>query len=158
VFRGNGDGTFQAGGRFVVPSNPAALATADFNRDGKTDLVVVGGGGTAGLLGRGDAPFPDATHPGVAQTPPHLVTGAFNADGPLGLLTANNQSHDFSLLLGMGDGTFQIERRIPYGSNITDVVTGDFNGDGRLDFAVLGNPVQTPSDQTLTVYLGIGDG
>jgi hypothetical protein len=161
IFRGNGDGTFQAGQRFVVPFNPGALAADDFNGDGRPDLVVAGGGGTAVLLGRGDDTFQDATHVGTGQTPLHMVTGDFNGDGALDLLTANVQSHDFSLLLGLGDGTFLPERRIPFGGYATNIVAGDFNGDGRLDFAVIdgqGPIASDPLGQTLTVFLGVGDG
>jgi VCBS repeat protein/FG-GAP repeat protein len=40
LFRGNGDGTFQAPLTFAVGSNPAYIALGDFNGDGRMDLAV----------------------------------------------------------------------------------------------------------------------
>ncbi|MGA7753082.1 MAG: FG-GAP-like repeat-containing protein [Candidatus Sulfotelmatobacter sp.] len=41
IFLGNGDGTFQSPVDFASGPNPAALAVADFNGDGRTDLAVM---------------------------------------------------------------------------------------------------------------------
>ena len=40
VLLGNGDGTFQPRSRYATGAGPIAVAVADFNGDGKLDLVV----------------------------------------------------------------------------------------------------------------------
>ncbi len=42
VLVGNGDGTFQAAQSFITTDQPGSVAVADFNGDGKADLVVAG--------------------------------------------------------------------------------------------------------------------
>ncbi len=56
----------------------------------------------------------------------------------LDLAVANSSSHDISVLLGNGDGTFQAARRFGGGTSPTpfSVAVGDFNGDGAFDLAV----------------------
>jgi len=56
VLLGNGDGTFQPAVSYPVNGLPAALAAADFNHDGKLDLVSLGSDITV-LLGNGDGTF-----------------------------------------------------------------------------------------------------
>jgi len=44
IFLGNGDGTFQPAKTFGTGRDPGFIATADFNKDGKPDLVFADGG------------------------------------------------------------------------------------------------------------------
>jgi hypothetical protein len=48
VCLGNGDGTFQKSLNFLGGNNPNFLNVADFDRDGKPDVVVTGASGIAG--------------------------------------------------------------------------------------------------------------
>ena len=81
-------------------------------------------------------------HPAVqVQNPVDInpfssVSGDFNRDGALDVVTANEGSNDVSILLGNGDGTFQAPRKFAAGAGPIAVTAGDFNGDGRLDLAV----------------------
>jgi hypothetical protein len=58
VYLGNGDGTFRSVSQ-PIPNTltVSSFATADFNKDGKLDLVVSGPASTSVLLGRGDGSF-----------------------------------------------------------------------------------------------------
>jgi len=58
-----------------------------------------------------------------------------------------------SVLLGNGDGTFQVEANFTAGMNPQSVVVGDLNGDGVLDLAVA-----NIESGDVSVLLGKGDG
>jgi hypothetical protein len=55
------------------------------------------------------------------------------------------------VLVGNGDGTFQVPRNFGAGSFPRSVAVGDFNGDGVLDLAVA-------NSSNVSVLLGNGDG
>jgi hypothetical protein len=50
LLRGNGDGTFQGPRSIPVGEGPGALATADFNADGRLDLAVADSSGNAAFV------------------------------------------------------------------------------------------------------------
>jgi hypothetical protein len=129
--------TYSTGG------TPAALATGDFNRDGKTDVVVLNGNGVVSFMqgdGRGGfaAPKTIATLLGVASNPT-LLAADFNGDGNLDLLILQDPGTSFSIYSGRGDGSFAdpvtVNDGLPAAGN---VAIGDFNGDGRSDIAITG--------------------
>jgi hypothetical protein len=77
----------------------------------------------------------------------------FNGDGKLDLVLANRGDNTVSVLLGVGDGTFQKQVTYATGVQPGSVAVGDFNGDGKLDLVVTNY-----SDNTVSVLLGKGDG
>src|SRR6266849_3625150 len=90
----------------------------------------------------------------VAGTDPASVAvGDFNSDGWPDLAVANFNSHNVSVLLGNGDGTFQPARNFGAGSYPSSVAVADFNGDGALDLAVADS-----YSYGVSVFLGNGDG
>jgi hypothetical protein len=94
VLLGNGDGTFKpaAGSPIAVGSGPYALAVADLNSDGKSDLLVANqnDGTVTALLGNGDGTFkPAAGSPiAVGGAPNSIAVGDFNSSGRLGMAIA----------------------------------------------------------------------
>ena len=85
---------------------------------------------------------------------PFSVAAAdLNGDGRADLVTANWASHDVSVLLGNGDGTFAAQNTFAFGDQLWSVAAADFNGDGRIDL-VTGNSY----NPAVSVLLGNGDG
>lgn len=169
---GRGDGTFLASESFVAGQNPAWAAVADFNKDGKLDVVATnsGSGNSSILLGNGDGTFQTATNVSVPGTTPGFVlTGDFNGDGNPDFITFNSPGgfaapclgtnlSCMTVFLGKGDGTFQAGTVASTGAtNIYSVQTGDFNGDGKLDLALLSSQNQG-NTLGISILLGNGDG
>jgi len=142
---GRGDGSFLTGANIssvaspnVATFYPAKLISADFNGDGKLDLLTTNlssccpfHDGFAVLIGSGDGTFQSPT---IYSTPGELTksfTAAdLNGDGILDLIRGS--SSGTSALLGNGDGTFQPETVIS-SKILQGLVTADFNGDGAPD-------------------------
>ena len=81
------------------------------------------------------------------------MAGDFNGDGRLDLATGNVGSSDISVLLGNGDGTFEVPPESVVGSDAAAFATGDFTGNGNLGVAVLNE-----SSNSVTILPGNGDG
>jgi hypothetical protein len=155
--------SFSPAASFPVDFGPQAVATADFNNDGRPDLATANAGaGTVSVLpGNADGSFQAAQTSATGPFPTSLAAGDFNADGKLDLATANYDDdggyNDVNILLGNGDGTFAA----PVGLYASEgysrsIATGDLNADGKLDLVV------TSDDELLggyvSVLLGHGDG
>ena len=136
-------------------SFPIAVATGDFNQDGKLDLAVanLNDNTVSVLLGNGDGTFQPQSVYATGSGPTWIATGDFNGDGKLDLAVANVSDSTVSVLLGNGDGTFQPQSVYGAGSGPHSIMTADLNGDGKLDLVVA-----NANDTTVSVLLGNGDG
>jgi len=84
----------------VTGAGPQAIATGDFNRDGKLDLAVanVGAQTVSILLGNGDGTFTaTASSPVTGTAPEGIAVSDLNNDGKLDIVVANHNSNDFDL-------------------------------------------------------------
>ncbi len=163
VLLGNGDGTFNTPiGNYDAGNLPYALAVGDFNRDGQLDLAVANYGGSNNnvtvILGNGDGTFQSAADYNVGQNLTSIAAGDFSGNGKLDLAVANQNRNNVAVLLGNGDGTFKPVVNYRTGAEPVFVAAGDFNGDGKLDLAVSNYEPGNPTNGSVSVLLGNGDG
>jgi hypothetical protein len=147
----------------VFPSGGVAqfTAVADFNRDGKQDVIVSNTNGNISvLLGNGNGTFgaPHTIATLGAGTYP-IATADFNHDGIADLVVLNTTKQSVSIYLGYGNGTFEAPKSQTVGNSPTYMVVGDINGDGFPDliFNASHNTINAP-DLGFTVMLGAGTG
>lgn len=160
VLVGRGDGSFLNPFKPQASGNQAGIAAADFNEDGRDDLVVVNSPSRAVqvLLAAGEGFAPAAPiHPGdvSAEEGGRVVVADFNGDGHADVASAEGGGY-FAVLVGRGDGTFSPATRHSAGGRIRSMVVVDLNGDGIQDLAT----AVTPDSQTsvVSVVRGHGDG
>jgi hypothetical protein len=153
VFLGNGDGSLRPGVSYPVGSNPVALAAADLNADGFTDLAVVnqGSNSVSILLNSGNGTFQAGLDFATGSRPTALAIADFDGDGRPDLATVNAGTNNVSVLLNQGrvDTLTQSDPGIQTllffsapvdfgaGKGAQQLAAGDFNADGRIDLAVL---------------------
>jgi hypothetical protein len=140
---GNGDGTFGDATEYNPGGvGPQVLLATDINLDGRLDLVSANRGGlsVSVLIGSKVSPgtFRRAiVSPTDADSGPYAIAVAdFNLDGVPDVVTPNFLSNTASVLIGVGDGSFEPPINAgATGTTTYGIATGDFNGDGKPDFA-----------------------
>jgi len=113
VVVGTGTGTFQPVATYPASSDPfgvaSAIATGDFNGDGKIDIAFVGSsqqqtynvGTLAIIVGNGDGTFaPPATR--AITTPRDVVAADFSADGRTDLAVLSSALSPLAIMLRIG--------------------------------------------------------
>ncbi len=161
IYIGAGNGTFTnaPGSPYTTGTFSYYIVTADFNGDGKLDLVEVNQGANNAFvfLGNGNGTFTVA--PGspfaTGASPYCVVTTDFNGDGKSDLAIVNGGSNNVNILLGNGNGTFTPSAGSPVavGSFPRLAAVNDFNGDGKKDLAIT-----NPNSNNVSILLGDGTG
>lgn len=133
--------------RFLNPVNydlPGTLTVtvADINGDGAPDIITAngftGGQGVSLLFNNGDGSFKPARSIVATGSPTFVAVADFNGDGKADLAVANGpNTTTVTLLLGNGDGTFQLPIEL-FTGEAESIAVADFNGDGKPDLAVSG--------------------
>ena len=142
-------------------NNLYEVTYADFNNDGKIDLVTADPNtfSISLMIGYGTGGFSNPTKifnmPSL--TPTSVINADFNKDGNIDLVITFNYDK-LAILFGDGDGRFSPPK---YFANplgwvwASSIISDDFNGDGKIDLAISSYQAN-PSN--ITVLLGDGTG
>ncbi|MGR3278684.1 FG-GAP-like repeat-containing protein [Acaryochloris marina NIES-2412] len=157
IYLGNGDGTLDVtnSASFSAGLRPTAIASGDFNQDGRMDFVTANSAGDNVTLqfGQANGGFGSRLNLSVGEAPNFVAAQDLNKDGFLDILTTNESSNTISVLLGTGAGSFAANTEYAVGRDPSSLTIADFNGDSELDLLVANS-----NDPLGTVLLGQGDG
>jgi hypothetical protein len=133
---------FTAGQVIGVPSDPANVAVADLNCDGKLDIAVASESEpfVGVLLGRGDGTFDRTLTIPAGHAGSFILAADLDGDGYVDLATSNPDG-SATVLWGKGDGTFSrtVNYKVTGALATADafwIAAADLNGDGALDLIV----------------------
>lgn len=146
---------------YATGTAPTFVATNSLRNNSIDDLIVsnFNDNTVSVLLGNGDGTFGTQTTFATGAGPTAIATGIFDTTtgtSNVDLAVANQTSNTVSILLGNGDGTFQPRVDLPVGIAPIAVAAADFdevNNSGYIDLAVANH-----GDNTISIYLGNGDG
>src|SRR5262249_49905194 len=127
ILLGNGDGTFTTGTPVPLASVASVVAVADFDGDGKSDVLLANGFNLSVLLGDGECSIQAAKSTYTAVNNYSVAVSDVNGDGQLDVLV---NAATLMVFLENGDGTFTAAGQFP--NTGSPIVTGDFNGDGKI--------------------------
>lgn len=139
---------------YAVGKNPTSIATADFNRDGITDLVTtnIGNNTLSVLYGNGDGTFKDQVRVAACKEPRALTLSDYNRDGWVDLGVACSGSDEVRMFFGHASGTFGVGPSYSMHRTPVSIASGDINGDQQLDLLV------ALRNDKIQILLGRGDG
>jgi cysteine-rich repeat protein len=144
VFRGVGDGTFEAF-TLLTSSNPSQLFVADFNKDGDQDIATNSTDGIALFLNDGTGGF-QAPRISFIGNNPILAHADFDGDQNVDVVAG--VGGDLILLLGDGIGNLAPQAPQLTGEIQGSITAADFNGDQLADLAA----AQFALDGTINIF------
>jgi Flp pilus assembly secretin CpaC len=151
VLVGNGDGTFGAQTVYGTGKGPAGVVVADFNADGQPDLAVANqSDGTVSILlnkNDGSGTFFGQNAFTTGSGPQGIIAAIF-AGTTMDLATADASSDSAAILIGNGDGTFNVPISLPTGNSPVALAAADLAGTGAIDLVSANN-----ASNTVTVTL-----
>ncbi len=157
---GYGDGSFQTAGPYIAGTGVSGAAIRDYTGDGVPDIAIANNVTTGGTvtfqIGLGGGVFTEWLISAAPKHPWGIAPSDLNGDGEVDLILSegNNGGPGYlTVMLGVGNATFEKSRSYLIGSGTRGFTSGDFNGDGALDVAVGLN-----FEETVRVALGNGDG
>lgn len=164
VLVAQGDGTFKQHVDYDTGYSPFFISTADFDGDGKTDLITANSNGTdmTLLAGRGNGTLQSHITLSTGNDPAGVGAADVNGDGKIDIVASNfgdsdpsetATSYTISVFLNNGKGGFLDGTQYPAGATPNSVLLADVNGDDRVD-------VLTPNNasDTVSVLLNNGSG
>ena len=156
--------TADASGIFVTPNfsvtpvdtEPSPNENADFNSDGKTDVITCNGASNSIsiLLGNGDGTFQPAVSYSMGSGPHGLAVLDCDGDGDIDVATSNVGSDNITMRKNNGNGTFAAMTSFEGGgSGEYALNAADMNNDAITDLVV-----GARFSSQIIVHLGNGNG
>lgn len=143
-----------------VGGRPNDIATGDWNRDGKLDVVTCNDVDTVTvLLGDGRGGFTPAPGSPIKAAAHLVAVGDVNKDKTPDLALTHHDSFGVMVLLGAGDGRFAPAPGSPFAAHTGTkahnhgLTLSDLNRDGNLDITT-----SNQDDNSVSVLLGDGRG
>jgi hypothetical protein len=170
VLFGDGQGGLHAsqGSRVTVASrpHPHMIAAADFDRDGRLDLVTDSWQEDQLLVlwgdGKGTFPTPHSRLATGRMPYYNVIAADLNGDGAPDLAVPNHEGSGVTVLLSRSGRRFEPAAGSPFpiGESPFGVAAGDVNGDGHPDLALVhySGQLSDRSKDALTLLLGDGRG
>ena len=145
ILSNQSDALFSSAGSFEIGAGPVAIAAADFNRDGKTDLALTG-------VGLGEekpwarigiaverAPFLELKPAIVLELEPTALAAAdLDGDGDADLAVLSARDERVAVFFHRGGGSFDRGGSYPCGPEPRLIQAGDATGDGLVDLIAAG--------------------
>ena len=136
LFLGLGNTSYALAQNISVGQIPTAVATGDFNHDGKLDFAATNSAeGTVSIvLGNGDGTFAPQVQISVGVDPESIVAADFNHDQILDLAVSQGTFGGVKLLIGqgtggIGNGTFVVGNGYTVGAGAVNLIAADLNRD-----------------------------
>jgi len=170
ILLGDGKGGFKPAPHspFATTSHPHVhgVAVADFNSDGKLDVVTDSWGNNQIIMlfgdGAGALELPGRRFDTGRRPYQRLRTADLNRDGKADVITTDLDQNAVSILLGDGKGGLHDAPGSPFVAGIYPwaVAVDDLNGDGNADLVILpyARDITDPKQLVATILLGDGKG
>ena len=133
VYRNTGNGVFTLWAQMAVSMEPTHIASADFNGDGRLDLVLGNVDAAQVYLNNGAGFTPGVYLDNFPDGVQGIATGDFDNDGQPDFATTGRL---LSVYRNLGGGASFAKTAYLAGENQVGIKTADMDGDGRLDITV----------------------
>lgn len=153
ILTGHNNGTFDAATYVPTLRKPTHVIVADGNADGRADLFVIGQPGLAVHWTNADGTYKGAEKLWTDSQLDDATAADADGDGTLDVVVTNSGRGIVGLLLGAGDGTFELRRSYVVGAGPSAVIVADVTRDNRPDILVLNE-----LGDSVTLLRGLGGG